>query len=133
MVVSFLNENNMSKWIKWDGGEMPVPKGLPIKVKYRSGAVAKCKAGDNNSSCWEYQAVDSDIVAYKIANGWVKHDCFYPEGLDQKSVIHILRSDGAIDSYYACSIVWNSPVWAGWYKVNSPAQTVTPNTRNCNN
>lgn len=60
------------KMIEWDGGEMPVPEGTPIKVKHRDGTVVEARAGDMHSNDWRH-GVDSvfrecagDIVAYAV-------------------------------------------------------------------
>lgn len=61
----------MSKWINWEGGELPVPKGTPIWVRHRDGAEYKTKAGDSSvHSHWKHQEDGYDIIAYKLRKGW---------------------------------------------------------------
>lgn len=61
-------------WIKWEGGECPVPKGTLIDVKYRDGHKQKgCPAGptpgefERNASFWGNAGAPSDIIAYRLA------------------------------------------------------------------
>lgn len=54
--------------IEWNGGEMPVPYGTPIRVWYRGAVPVDCKAGDERSKDWSHGPclVDGDIVAYEV-------------------------------------------------------------------
>ena len=50
-------------WIKWHGGECPVPPDTLVEVKLRSGALAaKRRAG---SDWWHHNGGSADIIAYR--------------------------------------------------------------------
>lgn len=66
-------------FIKWDGGEMPVPKGTVVHVKYREGEESTVTAGlwpheegyweledKNVAARWNHEGNCQDIVAYKL-------------------------------------------------------------------
>ena len=52
-------------WIKWDGGECPVPPDTLVEVKFRDGS---CETG-HSANCYSWLRVDfnDDIVEYRIA------------------------------------------------------------------
>lgn len=52
-------------WIKWDGGECPVPEGTLIDVKHRDGEKFKCSTA--RLFDWKHMANAGDIVAYRLA------------------------------------------------------------------
>ena len=60
-------------WIKWEGGECPVPYGTRIDVEYRSGARAMDiralvrKLTGHTATHWEHINGSSDIVAYRLS------------------------------------------------------------------
>lgn len=50
-------------WIKWHGGECPVPPDTRVEVKLRSGKLGKeCPAGDYD---WSLDGNDADIMEYR--------------------------------------------------------------------
>lgn len=51
-------------WIEWKGGEMPVPAGTKVDVKFRAGS-QDCR--DAKDWYWFHHKVASDIVAYRLA------------------------------------------------------------------
>ena len=52
-------------WIKWNGGECPVPPNTKVKVKLRETYVLGPRhAGGYN---WQHDGVDDDIVEYCVA------------------------------------------------------------------
>lgn len=55
-------------WIKWHGGECPVPPDTFVEVKLRCGAVEGARAGDY---CWNHDEDDDayDIVSYRTFTG----------------------------------------------------------------
>lgn len=66
----------MSEWIQWDGGERPVGADVFVEVRTRQGQQEK-DIGLKFS--WAHYWMDSDIVAYKLAdatliNEGTKHD-----------------------------------------------------------
>ena len=78
----------MNEWIKWNGGECPVPTGTPVDVEFRDGQrLLNVEANTSLPGCargaygafWMHHNVGSDIVAYRIveqvkpaADGWIK-------------------------------------------------------------
>lgn len=60
--------------IEWNGGEMPVPEGTPIRVWYRNGnrEPMDCEAGGIFASDWTHdpkrgsRKSENDIVAYEV-------------------------------------------------------------------
>ena len=52
-------------WIKWHGGECPVPPGTLVEVKFRDGS---CETG-HSANCYSWLRVDfnDDIVEYRTA------------------------------------------------------------------
>ena len=50
-------------WIKWNGGECPVPPETMVQVKLRGGIVGELRAGDYR---WRCGLGDSDIVEYCV-------------------------------------------------------------------
>ena len=60
-------------WIKWEGGECPVPYGTRIDVEYRSGARAMGisalvpKMLGYTATDWGHINVSADIVAYRLS------------------------------------------------------------------
>ncbi len=51
-------------WIKWHGGECPVPKGTLIDVRFRDGGTLDI--ADVLDWRWSHKGWDEDIVAYRI-------------------------------------------------------------------
>ena len=50
-------------WIKWNGGECPVPPNTPVKVKYRDGT---SESGfPAHAYYWHHDSVGADIVKYR--------------------------------------------------------------------
>ena len=68
-------------WIKWHGGECPVPPETMVKVKLRGGIVGELRAGDYR---WRCGLGDSDIVEY----------CVVLEQADLKAAEQLLRANG---------------------------------------
>lgn len=50
-------------WIKWHGGECPVPPDTKVGVKLRCGTVGEARAGDYY---WHRAGDGGDIVSYRI-------------------------------------------------------------------
>ncbi len=52
-----------SDWIKWHGGERPVPPDTMVEVKFRDGS---CETGRSaNCYSWRRDGDDDDIVSYR--------------------------------------------------------------------
>lgn len=55
-------------WIKWEGGECPVPKGTLIDVKHMGGEkYKKVPALGSYNYHWNHRGYVGDIVAYRLA------------------------------------------------------------------
>lgn len=60
-------------WIKWEGGECPVPYGTRVDVEYRSGARAMgiralvLKMTGSIATHWQHINWPGDIVAYRLS------------------------------------------------------------------
>lgn len=68
-------------WIKWNGGECPVPPETMVQVKLRGGIVGELRAGDYR---WRCGLGDSDIVEY----------CVVLEQADLEAAEQLLRANG---------------------------------------
>ena len=55
-------EKTYGKWIKWDGGECPVPPDTRVEVKCRSGKVLKPRHAYRYR--WKHIDSNADIVSY---------------------------------------------------------------------
>jgi hypothetical protein len=55
----------MSDWIKWDGGECPVPPDTLVDIRIRDGyeAIGEDVAKGWN---WKHHMLRNDIVAYRV-------------------------------------------------------------------
>ena len=68
-------------WIKWHGGECPVPPETMVQVKLRGGIVGELRAGGYS---WRCGLEDSDIVEY----------CVVLEQADLDAAEHLLCANG---------------------------------------
>lgn len=62
---------NVSEWIKWNGGERPVDKGVDVEVRYRDGTLERCKDYGLLFD-WRHHNHSSDVVEYRIWNTYKK-------------------------------------------------------------
>ena len=69
-------------WVKWDGGECPVPRDQDVMVKLRSGVVRG--PGRAVSYLWAHHDDNSDIVKYRTVT----------EQPDLKAAEQLLRANG---------------------------------------
>lgn len=53
----------MRDWIKWNGGECPVPGETPVSVQRRSGVV---ESGRARAFWWNHLGWSGDIVSYRV-------------------------------------------------------------------
>ena len=68
-------------WIKWHGGECPVPFEMTVEVKLRNGAMpSQCRAVDLR---WEHHSDGYDIVEY----------CTFTEQPDLEAAEQLLRAN----------------------------------------
>ena len=68
-------------WIKWHGGERPVPPDTKVEVELRGGTVGEAHAGDYY---WNHDDDGGDIVSYRIIT----------EQFDLKAAEQLLRANG---------------------------------------
>ena len=69
-------------WIKWHGGECPVPPETMVKVKFRRGdSTSEHPASDY---CWRHYGEDHDTVEY----------CIVTEQADLDAAEQLLRANG---------------------------------------
>lgn len=59
-------EKSRADWISWHGGDMPLPHGTRIEVRYRDGEENVDTAGGPFSKRWDHNGFASDIVAYRV-------------------------------------------------------------------
>lgn len=63
---------NVIHMIEWSGGDMPVPEGTPVLVKYRGGDLCCARAGEPfkgaGPAFWAHEACSVDIVAYAVVD-----------------------------------------------------------------
>lgn len=65
--------NREDGWIKWRGGECPVPKGTLVDVKYRDGGEASCVpamefvSGGRFAVEWDHSGTNGDIIGYRLS------------------------------------------------------------------
>ena len=76
------NKKIYKPWIKWDGGECPVPRDQEVMVKLRSGVVRG--PGRAVSYLWAHHDDNSDIVEY----------CTVTEQPDLEAAEKLLRENG---------------------------------------
>lgn len=59
--------NTDEVWVPWRGGEMPVPSGTPIDVRYRDESEETgVEAGGPFANDWYHDGSNDDIVAYRV-------------------------------------------------------------------
>lgn len=61
----------MSEWIQWDGGERPVESNDVVEVRTREGQQSK---NIGLTFSWAHYWMDSDIVAYKLADATLTNE-----------------------------------------------------------
>ena len=71
-------------WIKWHGGECPVPRDTVVKVKFRKWALGR--GGRAGGYYWHHGGGDDDIVEY----------CAVTEQTDLEAAEQLLRTSGYI-------------------------------------
>ena len=71
-----------SPWIKWHGGERPVPPDTKVEVRYRCGALDTGHSADQYT--WRHGIGDYDIVEY----------CTVTEQPDLEAAEQLLRDNG---------------------------------------
>jgi len=59
-------ESPKGDWNKWDGGELPVPRGTDVHVRYRDGELRIGRAGEAYMTRWAHKGASDDIVAYRV-------------------------------------------------------------------
>ena len=69
-------------WIKWHGGECPVPPETLVQVRFRDGTIEPVHA--SSEYCWYHDDGDDDIVEY----------CTVTEQADLGAAEQLLRANG---------------------------------------
>lgn len=59
------NEPTSGDWIKWEGGECPVPPETIVEVRFRNGEVHG--PIPSRGFDWKHEVMDDDIIAYRLA------------------------------------------------------------------
>ena len=76
------NEKICGPWIKWNGGECPVPPDTLVEVKFRRGdSTSEHPASDY---CWRHYGEDHDTVEYRTVT----------EQPDLEAAAQLLRANG---------------------------------------
>lgn len=59
-------DNLEDGWIKWEGGDCPLPNGVDHEVRFRNGDVTY----DDRPETWNWQHDSSlyDIIAYRLVS-----------------------------------------------------------------
>ena len=70
-------------WIKWHGGECPVPRDLKVMVKLRNGHIC-CGPRRAGDYFWEHKYGETDIFSYQVAI----------EQSDLEAAAQLLRANG---------------------------------------
>lgn len=55
----------MSEWIKWDGGDCPVPGGTPVVLRLRDGYEFE-ESFDSAEFRWRHTGAEDDIMEYRV-------------------------------------------------------------------
>ncbi|MDO1582395.1 hypothetical protein [Rhizobium oryzicola] len=66
-----MEPTSSQSWIRWQGGEMPVPEGTAVEVILRYGKQAQAQAGSGYATRWSYDSRHGDhddIVFYRLTN-----------------------------------------------------------------
>ena len=66
---------NVTEWIEWSGGKMPVANGTLVDVEHRGGEIFRHKrAGSGAATDWSRRGVQGDIVRYRVHKGGQEKD-----------------------------------------------------------
>lgn len=67
-------------WVKWEGGECPVPKDTFVQIRMRDGTSA-CEPGVAGELRWGHRGWRGDITRYRVVKPECEHDWyFYDKG-----------------------------------------------------
>ena len=67
-------------WVKWEGGECPVPKDTIVQIRMRDGTGA-CEPGVAGELRWDHRGWGGDITRYRVVKPECEHDWyFYDKG-----------------------------------------------------
>ncbi|EPI9101724.1 hypothetical protein ACTBWA_004334 [Salmonella enterica subsp. enterica serovar Newport] len=64
----------MEPWIKWRGGECPVPPGVPVEVIYRDNDTQILRSPE--AFRWAHYNAPSDIILYRVVKPACDHDWY---------------------------------------------------------
>lgn len=60
-------------WVKWEGGECPVPKDTIVQIRMRDGTSA-CEPRVAGELRWDHRGWRGDITRYRVVKPECKHD-----------------------------------------------------------
>lgn len=60
-------------WVKWEGGECPVPKDTIVQIRMRDGTSA-CEPGVAGELRWDHRGWRGDITRYRVVKPECEHD-----------------------------------------------------------
>nr|DAL40215.1 MAG TPA_asm: protein of unknown function (DUF5320) [Caudoviricetes sp.] len=67
-------------WVKWEGGECPVPKDTIVQIRMRDGTSA-CEPGVAGELRWDHRGWRGDITRYRVVKPECEHEWrFYNKG-----------------------------------------------------
>lgn len=67
-------------WVKWEGGECPVPKDTIVQIGMRDGTSA-CEPGVAGELRWDHRGWRGDITRYRVVKPECEHEWrFYNKG-----------------------------------------------------
>lgn len=63
-------------WVKWEGGECPVPKDTIVQIRMRDGTSA-CEPGVAGELRWDHRGWRGDIARYRVVKPECEHEWEY--------------------------------------------------------
>lgn len=63
-------------WVKWGGGECPVPKDTIVQIGMRDGTSA-CEPGVAGELRWDHRGWRGDITHYRVVKPECEHDWYF--------------------------------------------------------
>ena len=73
-------------WVKWEGGECPVPKDTIVQIRMRDGTSA-CEPGVAGELRWDHRGWRGDITRYRVVKPECEHEWqFYGVGFPRMCI-----------------------------------------------
>ena len=71
----------MTDWIRWDGGERPVPMSTLVEVRYRNSVLSPIRTARHRMALqWDHEGRHDDIVAYRVITEETSPNAHYRQG-----------------------------------------------------